>query len=546
MEVSISDFNQDELIQSWQRHANALLNGVDWKPPISQFRKYADGASLYIAAPVDALYSATEVNEEAWNRAVSDLNGNVCEPLSTAVSRLKEIVSKEVNPKILEVKKGAEEHSVQFLVDDDFVSVGMGNGSLTFPVNEIPPLDEINWNKVDDIPVILVTGTNGKTTTVRLLESIFGEAGYFTGTTSTDGVRINGETVKEGDYSGSEGAREILRTREVNTAILEVARGGILRRGVVDVNASAAVITNVADDHLGDYGINSVEEMALTKFVVRKTLSDDAPLVLNADDELLKKEAENYDGRIIWFGSPEENPAIDELHKTGELSYAINGNFVFYSGGNVEVIAKVTEVPVTLNGAAKHNVANCLGAIALAKGMGIKTEAIQKGLNNFGSSYENNPCRANLIESNGLKIMLDFAHNPHGLRAIVEMVKQIPAKRRLILLGQAGDRRNDDVEKLVLVASQLNPDKVIAAEIPKYLRGREPEEVPNLIKKYFVENGTAEENISIVSEMAKGVENALKWARKGDFLLLLVLDQRFEIYELIQEFIKRCDFIDEK
>ncbi len=134
--------------------------------------------------------------------------------------------------------------------------------------------------------------------------------------------------------------------------------------------------------------------------------------------------------------------------------------------------------------------------------------------------------------------MLDFAHNPHGLRAIVEMVKQIPATRRLILLGQAGDRSNVDIEKLVTAASYLNPDKIIAAEIPKYLRGREREEVPNLIKKYFVENGTAEENISIVSEMAKGVENALAWSQKGDFLLLLVLDQRDEIYELIQEFLK--------
>lgn len=537
LEVSVPDSRQDEAIQRWQTNVRRYLNAVGWRDASTLFRKYENGISLYFTAPVDALYAACEVNEAAWHLTVSEMNGTSLASFVEEVGRLKQEITDELNPKIFALKEAAMDHNVRFLQSDEMITVGTGKGSQTFEVDHVPEQEELDWQKIHDVPVLLVTGTNGKSTTVRLLESILSEAGLMPGASSTDGIRVNKDTVEEGDYSGPEGARATLRTNEISSAVLEVARGGILRRGMPVEDVEAAVITNVAEDHFGEWGVSSLPEMIETKFVVRKALADDGLLALNADDPGCVEFGRNVSESICWFSLDPKNPVIIEQKKSGGKIAVLDGvQIKYFDGAEEMLLGSVADFPITLNGRSRHNVANCLSAVLLAKSLKIETSDIFNALSNFGGSYEENPGRGNFFEKDGSTIIMDFAHNPHGLGSIIEMVSQMEAKRKLILMGQAGDRSDDDILGLVHVAAKMNPEKVIACEIPKYLRGRDEGEVPNLIKSYFIDRGIDRNAIEIEKDIYSGVLSALNWTKPGDLLLLLTLDQKEECIEAINKF----------
>ncbi len=537
LEVQVSNTLQDEAIQVWEGSVRRYLNAVGWGPSATLTRKYNNGISLYFNAPIDVLYAACELNEAAWQLALSEMNNEGSVIFPQEVSRLKKEIEEELNPNILALKKGSIENKVRFLQSDDIVSVGTGEGSQSFAVDKISNSAEIDWNEVSDIPVILITGTNGKSTTVRLMETILAEAELNPGASSTDGLRINLETVEAGDYSGPEGARATLRTRGISSAVLEVARGGILRRGLPIENVQAAIITNVAEDHFGEWGVNSLPDMIETKFVVRKSLSEEGMLVVNADDAGCMKFAESLSETLCWFSLDGSNPVIQKHCEAGGRACYVEGSqFIYSDKSKKEIIAGVKDFPITVSGMARHNILNCLGAILLAKALDIHTAAIRKALSNFGGSYNENPGRGNFFEKDGITIVFDFAHNPHGLNAIIDLVSQCDAKRKLILMGQAGDRSDDDIFGLVKAASNFNPDKVIVCEIITYLRGREVGEIPELIKSCFMQHGIEENSIELRGDMLSGVNSALEWAESGDLLLLLALDQQEECIEVIQTF----------
>jgi UDP-N-acetylmuramyl tripeptide synthase len=194
----------------------------------------------------------------------------------------------------------------------------------------------------------------------------------------------------------------------------------------------------------------------------------------------------------------------------------------------------IEDIPITMKGAARYNIANCLNAISLAKMLNLSNSAIRDALSRFGGSFRENPGRGNFIHIDGVTVLMDFAHNPHGMKAIIEMIRQVPARRRLILVGQAGDRSNGDIRALVEATAVLEFDRVIAAEIPKYLRGRESGEVPGLIRSAFEELGIRRDDVELSPDYLSGVRSALEWSQSGDLLLLLVLDQKEEVFEFIR------------
>jgi UDP-N-acetylmuramyl tripeptide synthase len=537
LEVQVPNTIQDEAIQAWDVSVRRYLNVVGWGQSTTLTRKYENGISLYFSAPIDALYAACEINEAAWELALWELNSEGAISFPEEVNRLKKEIEDELNPNILALKEASIRNKVRFFQSDDIVSVGTGKGSHSFDVNKIPAPEKIDWKEVNDIPVILITGTNGKSTTVRLMETLLAEAGFSPGASSTDGLRVNLETVEVGDYSGPEGARATLRTKGISSAVLEVARGGILRRGMPVENVQAAIITNVAEDHFGEWGVASLPDMIATKFVVRKVLAKNGLLVVNADDAGCVKFAESLSETLCWFSLESNNPVIKQHCDAGGRSCYVEGDqIIFSSASNKEIIAEVKDFPITVSGMARYNIQNCLGAILLAKALDINTVEIKKGLSSFGGSFNENPGRGNFFEKDGITIVFDFAHNPHGLNAIVDLVSQFEAKRKLVLMGQAGDRSDNDIFSLVKAAANLNPDKVVACEILKFLRGRETEEVPELIKSYFIEQGIEENSIIIKEDILSGVNSALEWAESGDLLLLLALDQKEECIEAIQTF----------
>ena len=535
LDVSVPNERQSEVVAAWERAVRRVLSAVGWGDETTAVRRFGGGLSLFMSAPVDALYAATEVNEDAWTTVLSTLNGEKNSSADAEVERLQELISEETNSGLLSLRTAAAVHHVRFLQDDDCVSIGTGKGSTVFPVHDIPDPREIDWDSVYDIPTVLITGTNGKSTSVRLLEAVIECSGFVSGAASTDGVRVAGQTVEKGDYSGPEGAKAVLRNHDVEVAALEVARGGLLRRGVPIKGANAAVITNVAEDHLGEYGIYSLAELVQAKFVIRKALADDGTLVLNADDSGIVEYSKGISQAVCWFTLDENNPVVRQHIGAGGVACFLEGGQIVYAVAcGTERIMNIEDIPITMKGAARYNIANCLNAISLAKMLNLSNSAIRDALSRFGGSFRENPGRGNFIHIDGVTVLMDFAHNPHGMKAIIEMIRQVPARRRLILVGQAGDRSNGDIRALVEATAVLEFDRVIAAEIPKYLRGRESGEVPGLIRSAFEELGIGRDDVELSPDYLSGVRSALEWSQSGDLLLLLVLDQKEEVFEFIR------------
>jgi len=527
IDVKIKNVDSDQVINIWQQKIHLLLEKINWKNESIAFRKYEGGASLVITAPIDCLYAATEVNEAAWQLTVNELK-NVAElDIEAITAALLNEIREEENPPLQAIYEAARKHNVVFLSDDDKVSLGYGASCQIYPVHQIPKEKDIVWDKIKDIPVALVTGTNGKSTTVRLASSVVKAAGKRCGITSTDYIRVGDKILDHGDYSGPGGARTLLRNLETEFAFLEVARGGMLRRGIGINQARTALITNVSEDHLGEYGINDLSDMVEAKFIVRQCINNDQNLILNADDNGCVDFAKRLTNNIVWFSWSKDNSVIqNHIRSHGCACYVKDESIYYYSNDSEQFIISVKDIPITFGGAAKHNVHNALAVVAMSFSLGLTLNDIVSGLINFSSTPVDNPGRGNLFEIKGFKVILDFAHNEHGLGLMAETVNNMPANRKLIMLGQAGDRSDDLIEGLVKSALKANPDMLIICELESYLRGRELGEVPDLIHSLALKHGLDEGQIMRTNNSVEGTEIALNWARSGDLLLLLGLDRR--------------------
>jgi len=380
-----------------------------------------------------------------------------------------------------------------------------------------------------------VTGTNGKTTTVRLVAAMARAAGRVAGLTCTDVISVEGEVIDRGDFSGPGGARTLLRDRRVELAVLETARGGILRRGLAVRRADAALVTNVAADHLGDFGIGDLDALADAKMVVTRVVGPGGRVVLNADDPRLVARAGRTAAPVIWFSlDPERSPACRLA--AGESAWVLHGEALerWQSGGR-QHMAHVDDIPIAFGGAARHNVANALAALALGSALGLPEDLMLRGLRAVRGTPEDNLGRGNVLALGGVTILLDYAHNPHGVAALRGIVASLLARRRLILLGQAGDRDEESIRDLARAAWSLSPDRVVIKELPEMLRGRELGDVPAILEDELRRLGAGDDVIARAANELDAVEQALAWARKGDLLVLLVHTQRAEVLALLEK-----------
>jgi UDP-N-acetylmuramyl tripeptide synthase len=535
LDISIENINSDQVIVTWKKHCRVLLDSLNWKSEQITSRKFKGGASLVISAPIDCLYTATEITEAAFDMTKDELNHI---PVITYdyVIKLQDKINKEQNPVLIEIQKAAAKHNVKFLSDDDEISLGYGKTTQIYSVNELPNIEDIDWDSIDDIPVAMVTGTNGKSTTVRLASSVVKAAGLCCGITSTDYIRVGDQILDTGDYSGPGGARTLLRHPKTEVALLEVARGGMLRRGLGINQATTVVVTNVAEDHLGEYGINTLADMVEAKFTVRQAINNQQDLILNADDAGSVKFAKTLDNKIVWFSWFDNNSTIVEHLKNGGTACFVENDTIIYQTGSVkQTIIPVKEIPITFNGAAKHNVHNALAVTAMCRALGFNNETIAKGLKDFSSTPENNPGRGNLFEFNGIKIIVDFAHNEHGLKSMAETIRNMPAKRKLVMIGQAGDRSDELIKGLVKSALIAEPDILVICELEQYLRGRKIGEVPALIEKFALSLGLKSNQILKANGPVEGTQKALDWSHSGDVMLILALTNRDEVLEKLKQ-----------
>ena len=517
------------LAGAWAATARRLLDAVGWGDAVVRVREFPGGANLFASAPPDALYAATDLVELAW--AATLAGGAGAQPAPDAVTRLRERIARERDPRIPALARAAAERGLTFLHDDDGVSIGSGTGVLLWGPDDIPDPDAVDWSSAGEIPIALVTGSNGKTTTVRLAAAMATAAGHRVGFTSTDGVIVAGETVVPSDYAGPMGARMVLRDRRATLAILETARGGILRRGLAVRRADAAVVTNISEDHFGDFGVGSLDELADAKLVVARVVPPGGAVILNAGDPILRARAAALGRPVTWFAT---DPAAIPAPAAGRAFTVRGGTLVLRDGDAEEPVVAVDEIPGTLGGAASHNLANALAAAALASALGIGLDPIRRALRAFSSEPGDNAGRGNVLNVDGVRVLVDYAHNREALAAVGRIAAALPARRRLLLIGQAGDRTDDAIRGLARAAWALEPDLLLVKELGGYRRGRAPGEVPGLIVDELRRIGVPAARYEIHESEIAAVRRALDWARPGDLLLLLVHEDRDSVMALLE------------
>jgi len=533
LDVACTPDEAEQLIPVWADHAGCMLEALDWPSSEFAFRKLEGGISLAFSAPIDQLYAASAINEWAWAASAFQLGAADEEPdFDEALASLREAAAEEANTELMWLIDEAAAHSKTLLWDDDEVSVGLGRGSETWPVREIP--DEFDWDAFHDVPVGIVTGTNGKTTTVRLAKHILREAGHNVGVSSTDWIAVNERIIDRDDWSGPGGARAVLREKEVDAAILETARGGLLRRGLGVERADAALITNISEDHLGDFGSRNIGELLDIKWVLSHAVRGSGRLVLNAEDERLVAKADGYDGDVVWFSLDPANDVIRAHVDGGGTAFVLDGDeLAKIDAAGRDVLCRADEIPIAMGGVARHNVANALAAAALTWCLGVEPAVIGAGLRTM--QQDENPGRCNIYELNGFKVLIDFAHNPAAMSALFDMARAIPAGRRALCFGQAGDRPDDLIRELARDAWAIGLDRVVVSELEQYHRGRDHGDVFRVIRDELLELGASDEQVHHHEEELESLEDALGWARPGDLVIMLALGGAQPVQERLAE-----------
>ena len=375
------------------------------------------------------------------------------------------------------------------------------------------------------IPVIAVTGTNGKTTTVRLIAHLFRNMGRMVGFTTTDGVYIQNRMVMEGDMTGPFAANIILSNPTIDVAVLETARGGILRAGLGFEECDVGVVLNVSGDHLGLRGINTIEQLADVKSVIASVVKRDGHAVLNADDPLVYAMREKTTADVVLFstrGDGENELVEDHLARGGIAARMEGGHFVVRRGRLRIPIATEREVPLLLGGAARFQRQNVLAAIASAYVQGMRYDDIRAGLLSFFPSPSLTPGRLNVMRlRNGGRVLVDYAHNAAAVEGLMELVSHFPARRRIGVLGAPGDRRDEDIRALGRsAAASGHLDSAIIKEDDD-LRGREPGEVASLIADGLRAAGMADERIVVIPTETDAVAKAIDLVGDDDLVFIL-------------------------
>jgi cyanophycin synthetase len=384
------------------------------------------------------------------------------------------------------------------------------------------------------IPVIAVTGTNGKTTTVRLLAHIARAAGLTVAHSCTDGVYRNEVLVEAGDYSGFAGAGKALAQPGVEMAILETARGGILLRGAGALHNDVALVTNVSADHLGLRGIRTLDQLADVKSTIVRITRPEGWDVLNADDPRVLEMRRVATGRPWLFSIDPEHPALRwALGQRGRSTTVIDGRItVLTRGRDPQPLVALEDVPLTIAGISTHNALNAMGAVSAALGAGMDERAVVKGLKTFMLDPDRNPGRTNLFELGDRVIVVDYAHNEAGMRGLVEVCTGLrrPGREVWLAFGTAGDRSDDILHGLAYIAAR-GADHIAVAELHRYLRGRDRGDLIRRLQVGIVDGGAGE--APVYPDEVTALRSMLIDARPGDVVAITALAQRPEIFDLL-------------
>lgn len=544
------------LLEGWRERVGRARAHLAWSETELAARTHAGGASLALAAPCDLLFLATEVNEWAlcatlqqsdprrWAGLAAAMLAAALEEAAdpatvvppvlaeeAAMARFGLLAAREARPALRALLAEGADQGLPHLLDDDELTLGAGSGGRSWRLDALPAPATVPWADLHDIPTAVVTGSNGKTTTVRLLAACARAHGWRAGYNCTDGVFVGEEQLASGDYSGPAGTRRVMRDHRTEAAILETARGGILRRGIAVSRADVAIVTNISTDHFGEFGIDDLAGLADAKLAVAALLGADGLLVLNADDELLRAKAQDLPHRLRtkpkagWFALDADAAALRACRQRGAATAGVrDGHLVVEWRDMRHELGPIAAMPLAIGGTARYNIANLAAATLAAVALGIPAATIAAVCARFGAQPGDNPGRMMRFSLNGVQVLMDYAHNPDGLRGFLGVAAQLrrPGSRLAVLLGHAGNRRDADIEQVSQVVAGFHPELVVVKEIATHLRGREPGEIPRLIRAALLQAGLPAPAIEMRDSELDAARCALDWAQPGDVVGLLV------------------------
>ena len=548
------------LLEGWRSRVERARAHLGWRTPGVVARAHAGGASLALAAPADQLMVATEVNEWALCASLAARDPHrfrlleaalqaaaleaappdaaeaavLCTPVldeARSLERFSRLAAREARPDLLSLLDEAAARGLPHVLDDALLTLGAGVGSCDLELAALPPSSRVPWAQLRSVPTAVVTGSNGKTTSVRLLAACAQAHGLSTAYCCTDGVYLDGQLEEGGDYSGPAGARRVMRERRAQAAVVEAARGGILRRGIALSQADVGLITNVSADHFGEYGIEDLDALADVKLTIASVIAREGLVVLNADDPQLVAKAPGLERRfgrrlpLGWFALDADAPLLREHRRRGGPTCGVSGGRLLLSrGGEDQDLGPIVAMPLTVGGSAAYNIANLAGAALAAAALGVPAATLSGVFARFGASPADNPGRLMRFERNGVQVLVDYAHNPEGLRGFLTVAEHLRGgKGRLaLLLGHAGNRQDAEIEELARAAAQFHPALVVVKENEAHLRGRESGEIPRIIRAALLRAGLPEAALPVRMSELEAARCALEWAQPGDVLALPV------------------------
>jgi len=373
------------------------------------------------------------------------------------------------------------------------------------------------------IPIVSVTGTNGKTTTTRLIAHILKTQGKCVGMTTTCGIYIGDQCILKGDNTGSVSARLLLSNKSIDAAVLETARGGIVKKGLGYDLADIGVITNISDDHLGLDGIDTLEDMAFVKSLVIEAVKPCGYAVINADDKFAGYFMERAKSEVILFSRDKYNPILKKHIEQGKMAVFIDNDEIMMIKKGVKMhLMNVRDIPITFNGMLECNVENCLAAVSALFGLNMPLETIEKGLKTFLPGSDLNAGRFNIFDMGEFKVMLDYGHNPAGMKEVVKFIKKLDAKRFVGVIGMPGDRQDSSINSAAKICAGAFERLYIKEDTD--LRGRDAGEVAQIFYDGVIKCGVPKENVEIVYSEVKALEKAILDAQPGDFIVMFYED----------------------
>lgn len=380
-------------------------------------------------------------------------------------------------------------------------------------------IDKLFEGMPDSIPLVSVTGTNGKTTTTRLIGHILSLAGYNVGMTTTGGIYINGKCIYKGDTTGPKSALAVLTNKNIDAAVLETARGGMLRDGLAYDLADVGVITNITEDHLGIGGIDTLDDLAKVKALVGEAVKDDGYVVINGDDKMSLSILNRFKSKLIFFSNNKDNKLMKLNIKNGGYGvYTDDDNIIIQKGSNAEKLIDIKSIGITMEGILKYNIENAMAACAAALGLGIKQDIIRQGLESFYNSQEQNPGRFNIYQVNGITAILDYGHNIEAYKCVLKGLKHMKHKKLIGVIGVPGDRLDRDILEVGKCAGKYFDYIFIKEDEDR--RGRDIGVVADLLEKGVLSSKFDSRNINKVLLEKEAFKAALDFAESGDIVII--------------------------